>query len=83
MAMPPESQQVDRFMKALGDRYHECNPNVFPKDCEYPVCFAIFMLNTTLYNKNMRCMKKLGKEIFFAQLREPSVQLDKNVIMVC
>lgn len=27
--LPKETQQIDRFLQAFADRYHECNPGIF------------------------------------------------------
>ena len=29
MELPKETQQIDRFLQAFADRYHECNPGIF------------------------------------------------------
>jgi hypothetical protein len=85
MTLPPEAQQVDRVMKAIGHRYHQCNPNVF-KDGEtvYIMCFAILMLNTALHNKNFRAAKQVSKRIFHQQLQDKSLlePIDTRVITV-
>jgi Sec7-like guanine-nucleotide exchange factor len=28
--LPKETQQIDRVLSSFADRYHECNPGVFP-----------------------------------------------------
>jgi Sec7-like guanine-nucleotide exchange factor len=28
--LPKETQQIDRVLQAFADRYHECNPGIFP-----------------------------------------------------
>jgi len=28
--LPKETQQIDRVLQSFADRYHECNPGIFP-----------------------------------------------------
>jgi Sec7-like guanine-nucleotide exchange factor len=28
--LPKETQQIDRVLQSFSDRYHECNPGIFP-----------------------------------------------------
>ena len=30
--LPKETQQIDRFLQAFADRYHECNPGIFASE---------------------------------------------------
>lgn len=51
--LPKETQQIDRVMQAFADRYHECNPGVFPSpDQAYIIAFSLMMLHTDAFNKN-------------------------------
>lgn len=42
--LPKETQQIDRFLQAFADRYHECNPGIFATTGEntmvWLVCYA-------------------------------------------
>ena len=51
--LPRETQQIDRTLQAFADRYHECNPGVFPTtDHAYFCAFSIVILHTDAFNKN-------------------------------
>ncbi|KAK4973289.1 hypothetical protein LTR66_011200 [Elasticomyces elasticus] len=51
--LPKETQQVDRVVQAFADRYHECNPGIFPSpDQAYIIAFSLMMLHTDAFNKN-------------------------------
>lgn len=32
VGLPKETQQIDRFLQAFADRYHECNPGIFASE---------------------------------------------------
>lgn len=34
--LPKETQQIDRFLQAFADRYHECNPGIFASTGKRP-----------------------------------------------
>ncbi|KAJ6110125.1 hypothetical protein N7486_002360 [Penicillium sp. IBT 16267x] len=59
--LPKETQQIDRFLQAFADRYHECNPGIFETtDQAYFIAFSILILHTDVFNKNnKRKMQKL------------------------
>ena len=59
--LPKETQQIDRFLQAFADRYHECNPGIFAStDQAYFIAFSILILHTDVFNKNnKRKMQKL------------------------
>lgn len=38
--LPKETQQIDRFLQAFSDRYHECNPGIFASPGKY---FTMFL----------------------------------------
>lgn len=38
MELPKETQQIDRFLQAFADRYHECNPGIFATSGMYLSC---------------------------------------------
>lgn len=38
--LPKETQQIDRFLQAFSDRYHECNPGIFASPGK---CFTMFL----------------------------------------
>ncbi|XP_048854687.1 cytohesin-2-like [Brienomyrus brachyistius] len=53
--LPGEAQKIDRMMEAFAQRYCQCNPGVFQNiDTCYVLSFSIIMLNTSLYNPNVR-----------------------------
>lgn len=51
--LPRETQQIDRFLQAFANRYHECNPGIFSSpDQAYFIAFSLLILHTDVYNKN-------------------------------
>ncbi|CAI7637999.1 unnamed protein product [Penicillium glandicola] len=51
--LPKETQQIDRFVQAFSDRYHECNPGIFTApDNAYFIAFSLLILHTDVFNKN-------------------------------
>lgn len=51
--LPKETQQIDRTMEAFAERYHTCNPALFPShDQPYILAFSIIMLHTDAFNKS-------------------------------
>ena len=51
--LPKETQQIDRTLQSFADRYHECNPGIFPSpDDAYFVAFSVLILHTDVFNKN-------------------------------
>jgi len=61
MALPRETQQIDRAMEAFATRYSSCNPKLFIKDdLPYILAFSLMMLHTDAFNKsNKRKMSKV------------------------
>ncbi|KAF2400821.1 hypothetical protein EJ06DRAFT_556319 [Trichodelitschia bisporula] len=51
--LPRETQQIDRVLQSFADRYHECNPGIFPEAGKaYFIAFSILILQTDAFNKN-------------------------------
>ncbi|OAA64553.1 guanyl-nucleotide exchange factor [Niveomyces insectorum RCEF 264] len=51
--LPRETQQIDRFLQAFANRYHECNPGIFSSpDQAYFIAFSLLILHTDVFNKN-------------------------------
>ncbi|KXX81740.1 Protein transport protein sec73 [Madurella mycetomatis] len=51
--LPKETQQIDRFLQAFANRYHECNPGIYSSpDQAYFVAFSLLILHTDVFNKN-------------------------------
>ena len=51
--LPKETQQIDRTVQSFADRYHECNPGIFPSsDDAYFVAFSLIILHTDVFNSN-------------------------------
>ena len=50
MELPKETQQIDRFLQAFADRYHECNPGIFAHSGAYShVSFFFFFFFLSPY----------------------------------
>ncbi|KAI5458387.1 hypothetical protein BGZ63DRAFT_426790 [Mariannaea sp. PMI_226] len=51
--LPKETQQIDRFLQAFSNRYHECNPGIYSSpDQAYFIAFSLLILHTDVFNKN-------------------------------
>lgn len=51
--LPKETQQIDRFLQAFANRYHECNPGIYSTpDQAYFIAFSLLILHTDVFNKN-------------------------------
>ena len=51
--LPKETQQIDRFVQAFANRYHECNPGIYSTpDQAYFIAFSLLILHTDVFNKN-------------------------------
>ncbi|EEB08112.1 guanyl-nucleotide exchange factor Sec73 [Schizosaccharomyces japonicus yFS275] len=51
--LPKETQQIDRVITAISERFFECNPDMFssPDKC-YILVFSLIMLHTDAFNVN-------------------------------
>ncbi|KAJ5605557.1 hypothetical protein N7510_008338 [Penicillium lagena] len=66
--LPKETQQIDRFLQAFADRYHECNPGIFATpDQAYFIAFSILILHTDVFNKNNK--RKMQKPDYVKNTR--------------
>lgn len=51
--LPKETQQIDRFLQAFANRYHECNPGIYSSpDQAYFIAFSLLILHTDVFNRN-------------------------------
>lgn len=67
--LPAESQQIDRIMAAFAHRYAACNPDVLSADQTYLLSFALIMLHTATFNRNV---KERMSRADFAAIAGPS-----------
>ncbi|KAI1712740.1 sec7 domain-containing protein [Ditylenchus destructor] len=53
--LPGEAQKIDRIMEHFAKHFCEQHPDIFdhPDTC-YTLCYATIMLNTSLYNPNVK-----------------------------
>lgn len=59
--LPKETQQIDRFLQAFANRYHECNPGIYSTpDQAYFIAFSLLILHTDVFNKNNRHKMQKG-----------------------
>lgn len=73
--LPKETQQIDRFLQAFADRYHECNPGIFATtDQAYFIAFSILILHTDVFNKNNK--RKMQKPDYVKNTRGEGVSDD-------
>ncbi|EME44892.1 hypothetical protein DOTSEDRAFT_70814 [Dothistroma septosporum NZE10] len=73
--LPKETQQVDRVVQAFADRYHECNPGIFPSsEVAYVIAFSIMMLHTDAFNKNVK--RKMTKQDYIKNIRDQGISGD-------
>lgn len=53
--LPRETQQIDRVLEAFAERYHECNPQIYPNSgSAYFIAFSLLILHTDVFNKANR-----------------------------
>ncbi|CAB1113426.1 unnamed protein product [Ectocarpus sp. CCAP 1310/34] len=63
--LPGEAQQMDRIMESFAVRYHEENPDVFScSDTAWVLAFGLMMLNTDMYNRNIKESDKMTEAEF-------------------
>ncbi|CBN74515.1 pleckstrin homology (PH) domain-containing protein [Ectocarpus siliculosus] len=63
--LPGEAQQMDRIMESFAVRYHEENPYVFScSDTAWVLAFGLMMLNTDMYNRNIKESDKMTEAEF-------------------
>jgi hypothetical protein len=73
--LPKETQQIDRFLQAFADRYHECNPGIFSSpDKAYFIAFSILILHTDVFNKNNK--RKMQKPDYVKNCRGEGISED-------
>lgn len=88
--LPKETQQIDRFLQAFADRYHECNPGIFASegmnilmfyltaltflDQAYFIVFSILILHTDVFNKNNK--RKMQKPDYVKNTRGEGIAED-------
>ncbi|CAI7587258.1 unnamed protein product [Penicillium bialowiezense] len=73
--LPKETQQIDRFLQAFSDRYHECNPGIFASpDKAYFIAFSILILHTDVFNKNNK--RKMQKPDYIKNCRGEGISED-------
>ncbi|KAJ6164129.1 hypothetical protein N7470_002801 [Penicillium chermesinum] len=73
--LPKETQQIDRFLQAFADRYHECNPGIFANtDQAYFIAFSILILHTDVFNKNNK--RKMQKPDYVKNTRGEGIADD-------
>ena len=59
--LPKETQQIDRFVQAFANRYHECNPGIYcSPDQAYFIAFSLLILHTDVFNKNNKHKMQKG-----------------------
>lgn len=76
--LPKETQQIDRFLQAFANRYHECNPGIYSSpDQAYFIAFSLLILHTDVFNKNNKhkmqkpdYLKNTGGEGIFDDILE-------------
>lgn len=63
--LPGEAQQVDRIMQVFGSKYLTDNPESFMTATgAYALSYAIMMLQTSLYNQQVRENERMKLEDF-------------------
>ncbi|KAG5974453.1 hypothetical protein E4U55_008209 [Claviceps digitariae] len=73
--LPKETQQIDRFLQAFANRYHECNPGIYSSpDQAYFIAFSLLILHTDVFNKNNR--HKMQKSDYLKNTRGEGIYDD-------
>ncbi|KAI8846695.1 hypothetical protein BC829DRAFT_445129 [Chytridium lagenaria] len=68
--LPGEAQKIDRLMEKFADRYCENNPGIFAKaDTAYVLAFSVIMLNTDMYNPDIKDQNRMDKAGFVTNNR--------------
>ena len=68
--IPGEAQKIDRIMEKFAERFHSCNPTVFPSaDTAFILSYSVIMLQTDAHNPNIRPEKKMTKAGFIGNNR--------------
>eukprot|EP00903_Cladosiphon_okamuranus_P016855 g15543.t2 len=63
--LPGEAQQMDRIMQSFAKRYHQENPDVFScSDTAWVLAFGLMILNTDMYNRNIKESDKMTEAQF-------------------
>lgn len=66
--LPGEAQKIDRYMLKFAERYMTNNPTTFSNaDCPYVLAYSVIMLNTDLYNPQVK--KRMKREEFIKNNR--------------
>lgn len=67
--LPGESALIERIVETFVDRYFECSipDGIADKDSGYVLTYAIIMLNTDLYNPNVKRTQSRMKQEDFAR----------------
>ncbi|KAK3903347.1 hypothetical protein C8A05DRAFT_32929 [Staphylotrichum tortipilum] len=73
--LPKETQQIDRFLQAFANRYHECNPGIYSTpDQAYFIAFSLLILHTDVFNKNNK--HKMQKTDYLKNTRGEGISED-------
>lgn len=73
--LPKETQQIDRFLQAFANRYHECNPGIYSSpDQAYFIAFSLLILHTDVFNKNNK--HKMQKNDYIKNTRGEGIADD-------
>lgn len=68
--IPGEAQKIDRIMEKFAERFHTCNPSVFPSaDTAFILAYSVIMLQTDAHNPNIKQEKKMTKAGFIGNNR--------------
>eukprot|EP00612_Vaucheria_litorea_P008336 CAMPEP_0171470342 /NCGR_PEP_ID=MMETSP0946-20130122/104_1 /TAXON_ID=109269 /ORGANISM="Vaucheria litorea, Strain CCMP2940" /LENGTH=1032 /DNA_ID=CAMNT_0011999727 /DNA_START=62 /DNA_END=3160 /DNA_ORIENTATION=+ len=64
--MPGEAQQIDRIMEQFAKRWYDDNnpPDFSCADTAYVLSFSLMMLNTDMYNRNLKEGEKMTVDQF-------------------
>lgn len=64
MELPKETQQIDRFLQAFADRYHECNPGIFASSGKHilspSLSLSLFMILNGMMAANYTFQSRPG-----------------------
>ncbi|QIW99350.1 hypothetical protein AMS68_004868 [Peltaster fructicola] len=69
--LPGESQLIERIVTVFSEKYHAAAQpkEIKDKDAVFVLCYAVIMLNTDAYNRNIKASNRMTLQDFSRNLR--------------
>jgi len=82
-SLPVESQEIDRVIKALADKYYKDNPEIYPSsDYPYILAYSLIMLNTDLHNPKVKSKITVKQFISNVEHSEIKYYIPKEILEI-